>query len=189
MLWGPDWDIYWGPGYQGKGQQSDDALEVKDGRLVITGDPDGNTGGVAYTGAVQKYGRWESRIRIPEGYGTYHPVALLWPWSGRWPADGEIDYFEATGSADRSTFSLHHGGGNPQVTEIRIDRAWHTYAVEWTPTSITAYYDGQQYYRTTNTRLFPPGPMWHSFQLDWMGVRGGPTTVMEVDWLRIYRID
>lgn len=188
-IWGEDWDIFFGPGYNGQGWQSYEAIDVRNGSLVITGNSEGLTGGVGYFGAMQQYGRWESRIRVPEGYGTYHPVALLWPTSGRWPQDGEIDYFETTGSADRSSFSLHHGGGNPHVTYIPIDRGWHTYAVEWTPTSITAYYDGREYYRTTNTAIFPRGPMWHSFQLDWMGVTGGPTTRMEVDWLRIYRLN
>lgn len=183
----PDWEIFSGFGYQGQGRQRPDAVAVTDGCLVITGNRQGITGAVGYYGAVQQYGRWEARIRVPSGDGSYHPVALLWPTSEEWPADGEIDYFEATGSADRSNFSIHHGEGAPDVTKISIDREWHTYAVEWTPTSITAYYDGQPYYRTTDTSLFPPGPMWHSFQLDWMGYAGREETVMEIDWLRVYR--
>ncbi|MBK9696316.1 MAG: family 16 glycosylhydrolase [Propionibacteriaceae bacterium] len=98
----------------------------------------------------------------------------------------KIDYFESTGSAAKSSFSLHHGSGNPHVTEIGIDRQWHNYAVEWTSTTITAYLDGVPYYSTTEISAFPPGPMWHSFQLDWMGYAGSVDTVMEVDWLRFY---
>lgn len=73
------------------------------------------------------------------------------------------------------------------MTPISIDRGWHTYALEWTPTSITGYLDGKPYYTTTNTKQFPPDTMWHSFQLDWMGTRASTNTVMEVDWLRVYR--
>ncbi len=180
------WDVFWGPGYQGKGWQSGEAVQVKDGLLTITGNEQGDTGAVGYFGAMRRYGRWESRIRIPQGDGSYHPVALLWPTSGVWPDDGEIDYFESTGSAAKSSFSLHHGSGNPHVTEIGIDRQWHNYAVEWTSTTITAYLDGVPYYSTTEISAFPPGPMWHSFQLDWMGYAGSVDTVMEVDWLRFY---
>lgn len=181
------WLVFEGPGYQGKGRQSADQLELRDGLLVITGESSGVTGAVGYYGAVQQYGRWEARIRIPQGDGNYHPVALLWPSSERWPEDGEIDYFESSGTARTSTFSLHHGEStSPEVAEIAIDRDWHTYAVEWTPTSITAYLDGEEYATMTNTTHFPPGEMWHSFQLDWMGERGRVDTVMEIDWLRVY---
>lgn len=184
---GADWDVFVGPGYQGQGKQTRDSVTITNGSLVITGKPDGTTGAVGYFGSMHKYGRWEARIRVPQGTGDYHPVALLWPTSERWPDDGEIDYFETTGTATTNTFSLHHAYGNPHVTPISIDRGWHTYALEWTPTSITGYLDGKPYYTTTNTKQFPPDTMWHSFQLDWMGTRASTNTVMEVDWLRVYR--
>lgn len=181
------WAVFSGVGYQGQGVQSADMVEIDDGMLVITGDPEGHTGAVGYYDAVQQYGRWESRVRIPEGYGNYHPVALLWPSSERWPDDGEIDYLETTGSADINTFSVHHGAGTPETEQIAISREWHSYAVEWTPTSISGYLDGVRYFHLTDPSLFPPGPMWHSFQLDWMD-EDGPAAIMEVDWLRIYAV-
>ena len=184
-----DWDVFWGPGYQGNGWQTDEAVKVANGALSITGNSEGDTGAVAYYGAMERYGRWESRIRIPKGDETYHPVALLWPTSGDWPEAGEIDYFESSGPATTNSFSLHHGYGNPFVTDIPIDRGWHTYAVEWTPTTITGYLDGQVYARITDPKLFPSVTMWHSFQLDWMGVAGTTDTVMEVDWLRFYPVN
>jgi len=187
-LLGDDWDMFWGPGYQGEGWQSQEAFSVSNGVMSITGDSTGLTGAVGYFGAMQRYGRWESRIRVPQGDGSYHPVALLWPTQGTWPSAGEIDYFETSGTAVTNSFSIHHGGGQPQVTEIAIDRNWHNYAVEWTSTSISAYLDGEVYYRTTDRSLFPPFSMWHSFQLDWMGYPGSVDTVMEVDWLRIYQV-
>lgn len=187
-LEGKDWDVFVGPGYQGRGRQTRDSVVIKDGRLVITGKPDGTTGAVGYFGSTGQYGRWEARIRVPQGSSHYHPVALLWPTSERWPDDGEIDYFETTGAAKTNTFSLHHAYGKPHVTPVSIDRGWHTYAVEWTPTSITGYLDGKPYYTTTNTKQFPPGKMWHSFQLDWMGTQPSTDTIMEVDWLRFYRV-
>lgn len=190
------WVAWDGPGYQGNGVQSPEQVTISDGILRITGTPEGRTGAVAYFGATQRYGRWESRIRVPvaDKRGLYHPVALLWPETGQWPAAGEIDYFESSSEAGApNSFSVHHGGtGSPDVGEVPSDGDWHNWAVEWTPTAINAYKDGVLYRTLTDTTLFPPGPMWHSFQLDWVPWKNpgvvAPDILMEVDWLRVYAL-
>ncbi|OLT10752.1 hypothetical protein BJF78_05585 [Pseudonocardia sp. CNS-139] len=69
---------------------------------------------------------------------------------------------------------------------------WHNWAVEWTPESITAYVDGEEWFRTTDTSIFPPGPMHLCIQLDWFpddAVGAVRESVMHVDWVRQYALD
>lgn len=49
---------------------------------------------------------------------------------------------------------------NSQVSgSVRIDATqWHDRAVERTPDHIAAFVDGQEWRRTTNTAIRPPGP-------------------------------
>ena len=196
LLSQPGWLAFDGPGYQGKGIQSPSQVTISDGIMTITGTPAGLTGAVGFYGATQRYGRWEARIRVPvtDTYGLYHPVALLWPESGEWPAAGEIDYFETSTEAGiHPAFSLHHGGsGSPVVWHSPVsDTGWHTWAVEWLPDRIVAYVDGIEYGRTTDLTQLPPGPMWHALQLDWIPWTTDPAAVdvrMEIDWLRIYSV-
>jgi len=44
---GKDWDVYDGPGHEGKGERSPSAVSVRDGIMTITGDADGKTAGMA----------------------------------------------------------------------------------------------------------------------------------------------
>ncbi|WP_344829446.1 hypothetical protein [Nonomuraea dietziae] len=73
-----EWAVYDSPGHAGNGRRSPGQLFLGDGALFLYGTPDGTTAGLAarYT---QQYGRWETRIRLYPGAGSYHPVALLWP--------------------------------------------------------------------------------------------------------------
>ncbi|MFT3875211.1 MAG: glycoside hydrolase family 16 protein [Propioniciclava sp.] len=189
-----EWYVWEGPGYQGRGRITRDNVDVRDGRLILTGKPDGSTGTAAYYGATQKHGRWEARVRIPSGDSGYTAVALLWPHSQRWPDDGEVNYLEAYGSGATNTVTVHDASGGEHVfvhsDGVRVDmRDWHTYAVEWTPDHITAYLDGAPVWTMDDHAMLPPGPMWHSFQVDSQGVGEAKVpTVMEVDWLRVYRL-
>lgn len=90
-------------------------------------------------------------------------------------------------------FFLHYGEENHQLHgQLAIDATqWHNWAVEWTPDHITAYVDGQEWYTTTRTDAFPPGPLHLTLQLDWFPKGGGavaPST-MSADWVRYYPID
>ena len=145
-------------------------------------------------GQGQKYGRWEARVRTPVGDGSYHPVMLLWPDAENWPVGGEVDFMEIGDETRQKTdFFLHYGGEDHQLHgQVAIDATqWHNWAVEWAPDHITAYVDGQEWYTTTRTDAFPPGPMHLTLQLDWFPKGGGavaPST-MNADWVRYYPID
>lgn len=186
------WNLYNGQGHDGNGRRTPDAISVRDGILTITGDSDGNTGGMAlYPG--QMYGRWEGRVRLPESDPTYHALLLLWPDAEDWPRGGEVDFMEATDSSRQSVeFFLHYGRNNDQDHgEVAVDATqWHNWAVEWTPDHIVAYLDGQEWYRNEEKSHLPPRPMHLTIQLDWFPENGDPDNVraseMQVDWIKEY---
>ncbi len=67
------------------------------------------TGAVQSRGQVQKYGRFEVKLRLPKGLGAF-PAAWLMPTSGGWPFDGgEIDILEARDAANEVYQTFHHG--------------------------------------------------------------------------------
>jgi hypothetical protein len=137
----------------------------------------------------RKYGRWEARMRTSARDSEYHPVLLLWPDSGDWPCDGEVDYAEGVGDTSRMNFFLHHGCNNQQISARQaIDTTqWHNYAIDWQPDGITGYIDGVQWFRTTNVGYLPPGPMHQAIQLDWFPDGSVLNrSWMEVDWVRVH---
>jgi Glycosyl hydrolases family 16 len=183
------WSLYDGAGHGGKGRRSPSAAKVADGILTITGSTDGTTAGMAWNPG-QKFGRWEARVKSPAGDGDYHPVLLLWPDAENWPAGGEVDFMEiADAGRQNADFFLHHGADNQQKHgNVRIDATrWHDWAVEWTPQGITGYVDGNEWWKTTDTSILPPGPMHLTIQLDWFPSGGtSKESSMQVDWVRQY---
>ncbi|MCE0767469.1 glycoside hydrolase family 16 protein [Pseudonocardia kujensis] len=183
------WGLYDGEGHGGNGRRSPDALSIRGGVLVVTGSPDGTTGGMAWNPG-QKYGRWEGRVRAPESDPSYHALLLLWPDAEDWPSGGEVDFMEMSDPDRRSTdMFLHYGADNSQLHgDVEVDATqWHNWAVEWTPDHIAAFVDGEEWWRTDDTGTLPPGPMHLTIQLDWFP-HGGDVreSRMEVDWVRQY---
>ena len=188
------WGLYDGPGHGGKGRRTPDAVTVKNGVMTITGDPSGNTEGMAWDPG-QKYGRWEGRVKAPAGDRSYHALLLLWPDAENWPVGGEVDFMEMSDHTRQTTdMFLHYGRDNSQLQgSVKIDATqWHNWAVEWTPDHIAAFVDGKQWWRTDNPKALPPGPMHLCIQLDWFP-RGGDgdvqTSHMYVDWVRQYSLN
>ncbi|WP_337819564.1 glycoside hydrolase family 16 protein, partial [Pseudonocardia sp. Ae707_Ps2] len=184
---GAGWNAYDGPGHAGNGTRSPDAATVTDGVLTIDGTGDGTTAGLAWTAHSQKYGRWEVRMRAPTGSPSYNALALLWPTQENFPVGGEIDFAEIMNPArDTIELFLHYGADNSQVHgELKVDAtAWHNYAVEWTPHGVTAFVDGREWWKTTDTSILPPGPMHLCLQLDWFPRGDGETGRMQVDWVK-----
>ena len=187
------WNLYDGPGHAGEGTRSPAAASVENGILTIDGDADGTTAGMAWTGNSQKYGRWEGRVRAPESDPTYNALLLLWPTAEDFPVGGEIDFMEMTDHTRQTTeLFLHYGEDNSQVQgEVEIDGTqWNNWAVEWTPDSVVAYVNGEEWWRTEDTSILPPGPMHLCIQLDWFPDGDGEVapSKMEVDWVRQYSL-
>jgi Glycosyl hydrolases family 16 len=186
------WQLYDGTGHAGKGRRSPGAVSVQGGVLTITGDPAGTTGGMAW-GHGRRYGRWEGRVRAPASDPSYDAVMLLWSDADNWPQGGEIDFMEMGDETRRTTDGfVHYGADNRQVHgSVETDATqWHNWAVEWTPSAITMFLDGREWYRTTDRAVQPPGPMHLCIQLDWFP-KGGSVqrSTMQVDWVREYALD
>ena len=142
-----DWGAYSGqPGGDPNGRWSPANVSVSGGalRLLATASA---TGGVMFSGNPQTYGMYLVRMK-----GDYEPglqisdIALLWPQKSVWPP--EIDFFEDTGGT-RSAYAatVHPGpnGDNSHQVHISVSSnatQWHTYGVQWTPSSITFTIDG-----------------------------------------------
>lgn len=120
----------------------------------------------------QKYGRFEARIRLPNGKG-------LWPafWmlgsnieeerdddlnTFQWPFCGEIDIIENAGSKPTIVSGAIHGpgyfGGSPILKEYdlvndRVDTGFHVYGVEWGADYINFYVDDILYNQITPSDL------------------------------------
>lgn len=182
------WSLYDGPGHAGNGTRSPEAASVENGLLTINGSGDGTTAGMAW-GDGQQYGRWEGRMKAPEGSPAYNALFLLWPSAENFPEGGEIDFAEITDQTRQSVeLFLHYGADNSQVQgEVQVDATqWHNYAVEWTPEGVTAFLDGEEWWSTDDTSILPPGPMHLCIQLDWFPENGadGGSGQMQVDWVK-----
>ncbi|MBC3194329.1 glycoside hydrolase family 16 protein [Pseudonocardia sp. C8] len=185
---GENWTAYDGPGHDGQGRRTPDAVSVENGNLVIRGDSEGNTGGIAW-GTPRKYGKWEMRAQFPAGDKQYHPVLLLWPSEVSWPEGGEVDFAETNSAADDVSFFLHYGSSNSQEhAKKAVDiTKWNNYAVEWTPDAIVGYINGEEWFRSEDPNTLPPGPMHATVQLDYFPDGGSPQpTEMRVAWMRQY---
>jgi len=136
-------------------------VQVENGLLVITARQNG-TGG--YTSAriktqglfEQQYGRFEARIRLPQGKGLWPAFWLLGNNCDQnpWPACGEIDIMENVGDEPTTVFGSVHGpnfsGGESiskkyELTSSRFDTEFHVFGIEWSPNRINYYVDDVLY--------------------------------------------
>jgi beta-glucanase (GH16 family) len=161
----------------------------------------------------QQYGRFEARIQIPEGQG-------LWPafWmmgadinTASWPSCGEIDVMENIGkepTINHGSLHMPAAGGttDDQLTGMytlpggaKLGDGFHTYAIEWSSSSIAFYVDDMLY--ETQTPQTASGRTWEFNQPffillnvavggTWPGSPDTTTTfpqTMKVDWVRAYQ--
>lgn len=112
------------------------------------------------------YGRWEARVKVPEGSG-------IWPafWSlGNdfrrvgWPQTGEIDVMEFIGRRPNSIFGTIHGPGYSGGESFGsgefdlgapVGEDYHEFAVEWQEGLITWFLDGEQYHEAVPDDVAP----------------------------------
>ena len=173
------WSYQVGNGYYGWGNYEQeyytkDNVTVSDGSLKITAKKE-SKGGCSYTSGrirtitddgeklfTAKYGRFEARIKLPEGQGLW-PAFWMMPADsvyGSWPLSGEIDIMEARGRVlDKVSGTIHYGesgsnhrsnSGKYTFGEGQDITGYHVYSVEWSENTIIWYVDGEEYYRTSN---------------------------------------
>ncbi len=161
------WDAYNGqPGGDPYGAWESSNVSVSGGALHLMATPSAQAG-VQFYGNPQTYGMYLVRMK-----GDYEPglsinnLAILWPaQQGVWPP--EVDFFQDLGGTRQSfSASLHPGpsgiGGCCFIASPTQDRnatAWHTYGVQWTPSTITYTIDGRVWARVSASSL-RPGTQW-----------------------------
>lgn len=184
------WSVYDGPGHDGNGRRTRSAISAGDGKLTITGDSQGNSGGMAWLPG-QMYGRWEACVKSSPAAPGYHSLLLLWPDAENWPVGGEIDFMEIADPARQSVESWLHYGPNDERDSgaVHIDATqWHSWAVEWTPQRVAVFVDGVQWWEAGDPAHLPPGPMHLCIQLDNFGGDLGSGASTAVDWVRQYSV-
>jgi len=194
---------------------------VENGNLVIEARKE-EFGGRNYTSArlVTKgkgdwtYGRIEVRAKLPRGRGTWPAIWTLASQTSYgtafWPDNGEIDIMEHVGfdpgtvHANIHTKAFNHSIGTNKGSSIKVPDAmdaFHTYRVDWTPTTMTFFVDDKSYFTFENT-----GNGWQQWPFDkaqhlllniavggnWGGQQGVDDSVfpqkMLVDYVRVYKL-
>ena len=193
-------------------------VRVDGSNLVITAVRSGNNFTSARIKTLDKltfkYGTVEARIQVPDLANGLWPAFWTlgnnFPNAG-WPDCGEMDIMEMgiggainDGVVNRRLGSHFHwddGGyqnyGLTKDMPSDIDGTFVTYRMEWTPTSITTYINGQ-WIVTMNTDSIPEFNQQHFFILnlavggtytgiyDASGITAPMPAEYKVDWIRIY---
>ncbi|WP_152570612.1 RICIN domain-containing protein [Paenibacillus tyrfis] len=189
------------------------------GNLVIKAVKE-NFGGNSYTSArlltkglfTQAYGKFEARIKLPFGKGIWPAFWMLGDNldSAGWPNSGEIDIMEHLGHDSSTIYGTVHGPGYSGSGGIGksytlpngqlFKDAFHVISMEWEPTQIRWYVDGNLYH-TFNKSQLGSGQTWvfdHPFFMimnlavggNWPGDPDAGTTfpqMMLVDYVRVYK--
>jgi len=160
-----------------------------------------------------KYGRFESRIKIPRGSGVWPAFWLLGNdiETVGWPRCGEIDIMENIGREPATVHGTIHGPGYSGAKGIGAPYGlqgnksfaddFHIFAVEWSEKEIRWYVDGEKY-QTINPKDLPAGSKWvydHPFFVilnfavggEWPGSPDKTTVfpqTMLVDYVRVYQL-
>ena len=202
-------------------------IYVKDGNLVLKGIKEETPEGVKYTsGKVTtqnkhdfKYGRFEARLKVPEGQGLW-PAFWMMPTEenlyGPWPRCGEIDIMEVLGhEANKAYGTIHYGNPHREDQGYYIlDQGtfaddYHVFAVEWEPSEMRFYIDGNLYHTVNDwftkqdggDELTYPAPFDQTFYLQFNLAIGGnwpgnpdETTDFEnaeylIDYVKVYQLD
>lgn len=82
---------------------------------------------------AQRYGYWETRLRLNRFGRGHHLAVWLLPSDGSWPP--EIDIVEVVGQ-DPATFHTNAHGSPVGLVSYRAPNGatgWHTFGFEWTP--------------------------------------------------------
>jgi beta-glucanase (GH16 family) len=106
-----------------------------------------------YPGFNFEYGIVQVVANIPQTYGLWSAIWLL-PTSEGWPP--EIDMEETWGPPDVQTaYTFHYADGdNDESTQASsaspLSPGWHTFTLDWTPTSLTWWLDGTEVLTTSS---------------------------------------
>jgi beta-glucanase (GH16 family) len=157
------------------------------------------------------YGRFEAKIKVPPGKGTW-PAFWMLPTDnvyGTWPKSGEIDVMEHVGKDPQNVhisahMELYNGANGKTKTSTKnlptATTDFHVYRVDWTPYALRGYVDNEKIFEYINSNTgYASWPFNKRFFLllnvavggNW----GGPTVddaifpaQMQVDYVRVYSL-
>ena len=125
-------------------------VTVRDGAVSLTVVPKRTDGKEYVSGMLSSYGKFSFQYgcaqivaKLPVGRGLW---SSFWtePRSGAWPP--EIDILENWAQSDAVSLYVHYDAANNfDVSDVYLptaSSAFHTYAVDWEPGSVTWYVDG-----------------------------------------------
>lgn len=108
-----------------------------------------------------QYGRFEARIKMPEGNGFWPAFWLMPMRDDGWPRGGEIDIMEYRGNEPYTTtgaihFWINNCEGNPvecrkyftdsiTIDENKLSEKFHVYALEWDENGFTWFLDDNEF--------------------------------------------
>ncbi|XAS67075.1 glycoside hydrolase family 16 protein [Micrococcaceae bacterium Sec5.7] len=112
----------------------------------------------------QLYGRYSVRF-MAESLPGFKTAWLLWPDSGQWPQDGEIDFPE--GDLAKTIYgAVHFRGDDPKAFEMFESHttftSWHVATMEWSPGNVEFFLDGKKI--GVGTTATPTTPMHYILQ-------------------------
>ncbi|MBD2716368.1 glycoside hydrolase family 16 protein [Microvirga sp. STR05] len=165
-------------------------------------------------GGSLTYGRVEVRAQLPSARGIWPAIWMLpdeWKYGDKsWPANGEIDIMEYVGyrpaivQASTHCKKYYFRTNNQKTDSISVPTAttaYHVYAMEWTPETISVFVDSKLYFTSRNEHTgWEAWPWDHPFHLllnvavggDWGGKKGIDEAAfpqqMLVDYVRFYKM-
>jgi beta-glucanase (GH16 family) len=161
--------------------------------LVAAIMPKLNAGG---PGSGMLYGRFAVRFRSDPLPG-YSIAWLLWPDSGVWPRDGEIDFPEMALDSRSVGGYVHHqnasSGDDKTAFMFPADITdWHTAVIEWSPDLVVFQLDGVEVGRATTA--IPNTPMHWVLQTETVLRTPAPPDPsvagdVQIDWVAAWAYD
>ena len=158
------------------------------------------------------YGKFEFRVKVPGGKGTWPAVWMMPTYSeyGGWPKSGEMDMMEYVGWDPSSLYYTvhfegtngtgHQQSGTHSSTSMPFNK-FITFTMIWSPTKIEWYADGQKYFTynkpADNPKVWPFNKMFYLIlNLAYGGTWGGQNGVDDsllphkfyIDYIRVYQL-
>lgn len=138
---------------------------------------------------AQTYGYFEMRAQLPAEAGVW-PAFWMLPADGSWPP--ELDVLEAYGDTNLWQY-VHSVAGDVQVwsSHANMTAGYHSYGVEWGPTTISFYFDGERV-GGAQTPVDFHKPMYLLADLAIQRGVAGTTDAakqMQIDYIRAYSAD
>jgi beta-glucanase (GH16 family) len=144
------------------------------------------------------YGYFEANMKLD---GSCGGVLCNWPawWldgTGTWPLTGELDVMEGLGGQAAANWHgpVNNGAGfNYGRAPAGMDWSkYHTFAAEWAPGVVTAYYDGVKVGQYASSQNITSAVQFLilGMQMSPQNQYGGPVKApseMAVDWVRVWQ--